>query len=286
MKVAVIGANGQLGTEICEIFSQKYLVISLTHQDFEISDIDNVKNTLERVKPQVVINTAAYHQVSKCEENPILSFKINGLGALNLSKVSNDLDFKLVHFSTDYVFDGLKKSPYIEDDKPNPLNIYGLTKLNGEHLIMNNCNNYFIIRVSGIYGKVPCRAKGGNFITTMIKASRERPEVTVVNDEILTPTSAVEISKNTYSLIQTDAFGLYHMTCQGGCSWYEFAKVIFETLKLEATLQPCSVSDFPMTVKRPIYSVLENHNLKAIKMDQMIFWKDALVNFLNETNNM
>ncbi|MFQ5864098.1 MAG: dTDP-4-dehydrorhamnose reductase [bacterium] len=286
MKVAVIGANGQLGTEICEIFSQNCIVIPLIHKDIEISDIDNVKKTLEAVKPQVVINTAAYHNVPKCEENPIHSFRINALGALNLSKVSNDLDFILVHFSTDYVFDGQKKSPYIEDDEPNPLNIYGLTKLNGENLITNNCNKYFIIRVSGLYGRVPCRAKGGNFITTMIKASKEKPVVKVVNDEILTPTSVIEISKNAYSLIQTEAYGLYHMTCQGECSWYEFAKVIFETLELETPLQPCSVSDFPMAFERPRYSVLDNRNLKAINKDDMTFWKDALVNFLKETNNI
>ena len=282
-KIAVIGANGQLGSELVRYFTEQSIeVADLTHEDIEISDLDKTRDVLSVINPDAVVNTAAYHNVPVCEENPDISFKVNGIGALNLAKLSNELHYKLVHYSTDYVFDGEKGKPYIETDIPNPLNIYALTKLDGETLIRNYCDNYFILRISGIYGKTPCRAKGGNFINTMQKAARERDVVKVVRDEILTPTSVTEIAKNTFSLMQTEAYNLYHMTCNGQCSWYEFAKVIFRELKLNTPLESCLVSDFPMLVKRPTYSVLENGNLKNINLDTMAHWQQALVKFLSE----
>jgi dTDP-4-dehydrorhamnose reductase len=180
------------------------------------------------------------------------------------------------------VFDGKKQKPYTEDDRPNPLSVYANTKLSGEYFAMNYCDKSFVIRVSGIYGKVPCRAKGGNFITTMIKLAKEKPEVRVVTDEILTPTPTYHIAKNTAALIKTGAFGLYHMSCEGECSWYEFAKVIWETLKLTTPLYSASVKDFPLVVKRPFYSVLENRNLNKLGINEMPEWKEALIEFLNK----
>jgi len=282
LKVAVIGANGQLGSDIVEYFSSKCEVTALNHQDIEITNFNNSREVLNTLQPDVVINTAAYHNVPMCEEDPVRSFEINGLGALNLAKLSADQNFKLVHYSTDYVFDGMKKKPYVESDCPNPLNVYALTKLDGEKLIQNYCDQYFIIRVAGIYGKTPCRAKGGNFIDTMIKVAGSRPLVKVVNDEILTPTSTEEIARNTYALIQTDAFNLYHMTAQEEVSWYDFAKVIFAELNLKTPLESCTVDDFPSPVKRPTYSALENENLKKINLDQMRHWKEALLYYLKK----
>ena len=286
MKVAVIGANGQLGSDICQSFSNTCEIVSLTHNDIEISDIDSVKKIIRSIKPSIVINTAAFHDVIKCEENPELSFQINGIGSLNLARLSNDLGYILVHYSTDYVFNGLKRTPYIEEDRENPLNIYAVTKLSGEHLIKNNCEKYYIIRISGIYGKVPCRAKGGNFITTMIKLSKEKPKVKVVNDEILTPTPTTEISNNTLILIQNANYGIYHMTSEGQCSWFDFAKVIFKTLGLATPLEPCSYEEFPSPVKRPRYSVLENQRLKMANVNYMKHWKEGLINFLKDNYNL
>jgi dTDP-4-dehydrorhamnose reductase len=280
MKVAVIGANGQLGTDLLEVLSKEHDVIGLNHADIEITEIDSVKNALSTIKPAIVLNTAAYHIVPEAEKFPAKAFQINGIGTMNLAKVCQDLDTRLVHYSTDYVFDGKKQKPYTEDDRPNPLSVYANTKLSGEYFALNYCDRSYVIRVSGIYGKIPCRAKGGNFITTMIKLANEKPEVRVVNDEILTTTPTYHIAKNTAALIGKDAFGLYHMSCEGEVSWYEFAKVIWETLQLKTSLYPASVKDFPLVVKRPFYSVLENKNLNKLGINEMPEWKEALIQFL------
>ena len=280
MKLVVIGANGQLGTDLLEVLSKEHDVVGLNHTDIEITDIDSVKNALSTIKPAIVLNTAAYHIVPEAEKFPAKAFQINGIGTMNLAKVCQDLDTRLVHYSTDYVFDGKKQKPYTEDDRPNPLSVYANTKLSGEYFALNYCDRSYVIRVSGIYGKIPCRAKGGNFITTMIKLANEKPEVRVVNDEILTPTPTYHIAKNTAALIGKDAFGLYHMSCEGEVSWYEFAKVIWETLQLKTPLYPASVKDFPLVVKRPFYSVLENKNLNKLGINEMPEWKEALIQFL------
>ena len=280
MKIVVIGANGQLGSELCKQLGEQHQVLGLTHSDIEITNLDMVQKVLSNIKPNVVMNTAAYHNLPECEKHPDISFKVNAIGALNLAKVATDLGSVLAHYSTDYVFDGKKKEPYLEKDITNPLNIYAMTKQNGEILIKNYCTRYFIIRISGLYGKTICRAKGNNFITTMQKAAKEREVVKVVNDEILTPTSVFEIAKNSGQLIKTEGFGLYHMTCEGQCSWFEFAGVIFKELKLKTPLISCTSDEFPSEIKRPAYSVLENNKLKSVNLNHMAHWKDALVKYL------
>ena len=280
MKIAVIGANGQLGSELCEQFEEKHQVVGLTHSDIEITNFLSAKTVLSEINPDVIINTAAYHNLPDCEKNPDISFQVNAIGALNLAKTATDTGSVLVQYSTDYVFDGEKKEPYVEKDMTNPLNIYAMTKLNGEILIKNYCARYFIIRISGLYGKTICRAKGNNFITTMQKAANEREVVKVVNDEILTPTSVFEIAKNTDQLIETEGFGLYHMTCEGHCSWFDFAGVIFKELGLKTPLISCTSDEFPSEIKRPSYSVLENQKLDSVNLNLMTHWKDALKKYL------
>jgi dTDP-4-dehydrorhamnose reductase len=281
VRIVVIGSNGQLGSEFVGLPDDKEVLFPLTHQQIEIEKLDRSREVLTALNPDIIINTAAYHHVSKCEQKPDLSFAVNAVGAWNLAKIAADLKCKLVHFSTDYVFDGQKRLPYCEEDLPNPLNVYAVTKLAGEYFIRNYCEKYFILRVSGIYGKVACRAKGGNFIMTMIKAAREREVVKVVDDEILTPTPVEQIARNTKDLISTDAYGVYHMTCQGECSWYEFAAQIFRILKLRTPLQACDHLEFPADVNRPLYSVLENKNLQTLRLDHFTEWQPALQTFLS-----
>ena len=283
MKVAVIGSNGQLGSDLVNEFTLcGFEVVPLTHSDLNVEDIDSVRSVLMDLYPDFILNTAAFHVVPKCEEDPTKAFQVNAIGALNLAKISDELKAVNIYYSTDYVFDGKKMAPYFESDNPNPLNIYATTKLLGEYYTLNYSQKGIVLRVSGIYGEVPCRAKGGNFITTMIKAAKEKPEVKVVDDEILTPTPTQSIAKKTIDILQMNPTGLFHLTCEGQCSWYEFAEVIFRTLNLTTPLISISVKDLPMTVKRPTYSVLENQSTKKLGISNMPYWKDALISFLNQ----
>lgn len=286
MKIAIVGANGQLGTDLAEVFSSGHEVTGLTHADIEITDIDNVKKVLTSIHPDILLNTAAYNKVPDAEKNPIEAFQLNAIGALNLSKICQDNKIRFLHYSTDYIFDGKKQKPYTEKDLPNPLNVYGNTKLSGEYFALNYCEHSYVVRVSGIYGKIPSRSKGNNFITSILKVAKENPEVKVVNDEVLTPTPTSWIAKNTLELIQTNAYGLYHMSCEGAVSWYEFARTIWDELNIKTPLHTVSVKDFPQVVKRPFYSVLENSNLKNQGINNMPDWKEALLEFLKENKNL
>jgi len=280
MKILIIGANGQLGSDIVRVLDSRQ-VIPLTHKDIEIADKDCVQKIITSYNPDIVINTAAYHNVKECEKDDIKSFKVNALGAKNLATICKKRDIILVHISTDYVFDGKKRKPYIESDSPCPLNVYGLTKLAGEYYIRYIWPKHFIIRTSGLYGLSKCRAKGGNFIDLMLKLAKEKDEIQVVGDEILTPTYTLDLAQKIKDVIKTEYFGLYHITNNGFCSWYEFAREIFKFSGLKVNLKRTTVKEFGGEVKRPPYSVLKNHNLEKLGMDDMRDWKEALKDFLS-----
>ena len=282
MKVAVIGANGQLGMDVlaeCERVGSE--AAALSHADIDISSLQSVRSALESTKPGLIVNTAAMHHVENCEKEPARAHEVNALGAQNLSIVARELDAKLVHISTDYVFDGLKQAPYLEGDRALPLNVYGSTKLAGEELIQETGDKYFIMRTSALYGKNPCRAKGGrNFIDLMLKLAGERDELTVVNDEFVSPTSTAGLAKQIMTLGQTEHYGLYHATAEGHCTWFEFAKTIFEMSKVRVKLKVAGPNDFPIKVPRPKYSVLENDKLKKLGINTFAPWQDDLAVYL------
>lgn len=282
MKIAVIGANGQLGTDVVSAFSKEGHDVSvLTHSDIELSDLDSVSKQLKARGADVVVNTAAMHNVDNCEKDPQRAFAVNAVGARNLSLVANDLGAKLIHVSTDYVFDGAKSTPYEESDAPNPLNVYGNSKLAGEYFVRNTAEKHFVVRTSAIYGKSPCRAKGGlNFIDLMLKLSRERSEVRVVDSEVVTPTSTSEIASQIVVLSKSDAYGLYHATAEGSCSWYEFAKEIFSLTNTKITLKIADPKEFPAKVRRPQYSVLENRSLNRNRINLFKPWQQGLREYL------
>ncbi|MFC1568816.1 dTDP-4-dehydrorhamnose reductase [bacterium] len=283
MKLMIIGADGQLGSDLVHQFQGKTNLIPLTYEDGDIVDINVVRSLVNQHHPDVIINTAAYHQVPKCEDEPIRAFEVNALGARNLAICAQEAGVKLVHISTDYVFDGRKQHPYTEEDNPNPLNVYANTKLAGEYFITSHCEDYLIARVSGIYGKTRSIGKGSNFINTMLKLNREGKAIRVVTDEILTPTYTVEISRQIECMINHDMKGLFHVTSEGACSWYEFAQEIFNILKLPVSVEKAKVADFPPTVQRPHYSVLENKRLKDAELNIMKDWKTSLNEFLTTT---
>lgn len=283
MKVAVIGANGQLGSDICQTFqSRGHEVIALNHDTFEVSNTDVVSQVLRNISPDLVVNTAAMHNVEACEENPALSFAVNAIGPKNLALASNEMGFVLVHISTDYVFDGTKQSPYVETDTPSPLNVYGNTKLSGELFVRSIARKYFVLRVSGLYGMNPCRAKGGrNFVTLMLDLAKKRDEVHVVDDEVLTPTFTQDVARQILHLSQVTDYGLYHVAAQGGCSWYGFARKIFALTNSSVRLAKAAPGEFPTKVPRPKYSVLENRALQSVGLDIMPHWSSSLERFLN-----
>jgi len=282
MKVLVIGADGQLGTDVVKAFAANGDdVVPATHSDLELSDKESLNRCLGNTRPQIVVNTAAMHHVEKCEQDPAKAFAVNGLGSRNLASAAKEICAKLVHVSTDYVFDGEKKNPYEESDAPRPLNAYGNSKLSGEYFVRSILREHFVVRTSAIYGKSPCRAKGGlNFVELMLKLAKERDELRVVDSEIVTPTPTAEIAKQIVALSGSDKYGLYHATAEGSCSWYEFAREIFTLTDTKVKLSIAGPNEFTAKVPRPAYSVLENKALKASGLNVFRPWREGLVDYL------
>jgi dTDP-4-dehydrorhamnose reductase len=289
MKIVVIGADGQLGSDIVAAGqAEGHRVVPLTIVQMDIADSVQVQHTLADVKADVIVNTAAMHHVEKCEADPLRAFMVNALGARTLALAANAAKARLIQVSTDYVFSGDKMEPYLESDCPLPLNAYGNSKLAGEFFVRSIAEKHYVIRVSGLYGKNPCLEKGGlNFVDLMLKLSRERKEVRVVDDEVLTPTATEEVARQIMKMLKGDAAdGLYHASAEGSCSWYEFAHEIFRLSNSTVTLNKAAPGEFPAKVPRPKYSVLENANLKKQKLNGMAFWKDALAEYLQAKHNL
>lgn len=281
MKIALIGTRGQLGTDIYSYFIKKGLdVVGLTHKDIEVCNFEMCDKLLKEIDPDLIINTAAFHKVDLCEDEVLSSFKVNAEGVKNLARICLDLDIPLMHFSTDYVFDGNKNTPYTEKDCPKPISIYGISKLAGELIIQYMLKKYYLVRVCGLYGHGGSSGKGGNFVELMIKLAKEGKDIKVVNDQVLTPTSTKDVAKKLFELIGAGRYGLYHMTNTGSCSWYEFACEIFKLTGLSPDISPTTSEEFGAKAKRPRYSVLDNANLRKIGLKDLRHWKDALEDYI------
>ena len=283
MRVAVLGANGQLGSDACAAFAQNGdEVASLTHADLELNSSPSVDQGLSAANAEFIVHTAAMHHVEKCEADPAAAFAINAIGARNVADWAKKAGATVAYVSTDYVFDGKKNAPYVETDVAAPLNAYGITKLAGEHYTAATCSKHFVLRVSAIYGLRPCRAKGGlNFVELMLKLSRERDKLRVVDDEFVTPTPTVQIARQLVALSRSKDYGLYHGTSEGSCSWYEFAREIFRATGTTVRLEKADPGEFPAKVQRPKYSVLENRALKAAQMNVFTDWRQGLDDYLH-----
>jgi dTDP-4-dehydrorhamnose reductase len=284
MKIVVIGVNGQLGSDVARAFETNGdEVHALTHSDIKVENIDSVFHCLRNLQPETVINTAAMHHVEKCEMEPEKAYAVNALGPKNLACIGNDLEFVLVHISTDYVFDGAKGSPYEEDDVPRPLNVYGRTKLEGEEFVRSGMEKYFVLRTSALYGRNPCRGKSAqNFIQLMLKLAKDRGEVRVVDSEVVTPTSTTELAAQIVTLTGANCYGLYHATPEGSCSWFEFARTIFSLTNTQVSLKVAEPSEFPAKTPRPTYSVLENKALKNRGLNRFGPWRNGIRRYLDQ----
>lgn len=280
MVALVTGANGQLGQSLQFIASNYPNIdfIFCNSQELDITNSNNIQQVFEQFKPNYCINAAAYTAVDKAESEPEKAHLINVIGAKNIAEVCKEFGTTLIHISTDFVFDGEKTSPYTELDQPNPTSVYGQTKLDGEKAIQETFDNYLIIRTSWVYSQF-----GNNFMKTMLRLASERDSISVVNDQIGTPTNAVDLAEAIVKIITSNSqlstsnsYGIYNFSNEGQCSWYDFAKKIFEINKINIDLQPIPTRSYPTPAKRPKYSVLDKSKIKTVFNVKVKNWEESL----------
>jgi len=282
-RVAVVGGTGQLGSDLVKVLrAGGDEAISLSHADIECADLESVRAALGGLRPEIVINCAAFVRVDECERRPEDAFQVNAIGSLHVAKICAEIDAVCVYISTDYVFDGQKGEPYTEEDRPNPLSVYGTSKLAGEYSVRAACPRHFIVRTSGLYGAAGSSGKGGNFVETMIRLAAEGTPIRVVSDQVLTPTYAKDLAQKIRELLQTKAYGVFHIANNGGCSWYEFADTIFRLLGLRPDLGPTTTEEFGSVARRPAYSVLAHVGLRQVRLENLRIWSEALPAYLME----
>jgi dTDP-4-dehydrorhamnose reductase len=287
-RIAIIGASGQLGTELVRVLADR--AIPLRHSQIEVSDASNIRAALDATNPDFVINAAAYNWVDKAEDEPHVAYAINALGPRNLALACAERSIPLLHVSSDYVF-GLGSSdlpattqtttqlPYRETDLPGPLSAYGLSKLAGEYFVRALCPQHYVIRTCGLYGNAEAVGKG-NFVKTMLRLGRERGHVRVVSDQHCTPTSVEDLAAALLQLIETDAYGLYHLTNQGATTWFDFAREIFRVAGLSVTTDPITTREFGAKAQRPPYSVLNCEKASTEASITMPSWQEAVARYV------
>jgi dTDP-4-dehydrorhamnose reductase len=288
MKIVLIGANGQLGSDLVKAL-RGFDVVGLTHADLEVCDGEAVRKMVGGLRPDLVINTSAFHRVDECEDAPEKALAVNAVAVRELARICAAAGCALVHMSTDYVFGGSPRQPeepYDEDDAPSPLNVYGVSKLAGEYFVRYLCPKHFLVRSTGLYGVVGSSGKGGNFVETMVRLAREGKPIRVVDDQVLTPTYTRELAAKIAELVQTDAYGLYHVTNSGRCSWYEFAGRIFELMGLTPDFGPTTTAAVGAKARRPAYSVLAHRNLLQRGFADLSPWPQALEAYLKEKHHI
>ncbi len=287
MNILIVGAKGQLGSEIIGILSKgrcslgeisKELresnIVQCDIDNLDITNLNGVRKFFSDIAPDIIINCAAYTNVDGCEENSDLAFSVNALGARNLAICSEELGAKLIHVSTDYVFNGEGSTPFCEYDLPSPVSVYGKSKYLGEQYIREFSSKYFILRTAWLYGK-----NGNNFVYTMMKHGKDKGMLKVVDDQRGNPTNAEDLAYHILKLALTEEYGVYHCTGKGECSWYDFACEIIRLAGINCEVNPCTTEEFPRPAKRPAYSSLDNMMLRSTVGDEMRDWKEALNSF-------
>jgi len=293
MKLLVTGGKGQLGCQLKYIIEKNSSDIGeldgrfkncqckfIDYDELDITNYNEVISFITSFKPDVVINCAAFTNVDGCESERDIAFKVNTIGPRNLAIACEKYDAKLLHVSTDYVFNGEGIVPFKEYDIPHPVSVYGKTKLMGEQYVRENCNRYFIVRTAWLYGQW-----GKNFVHTIMKAAKEKGHLDVVEDQIGNPTYAEDLAHHILKIILTDEYGIYHCTGNGECSWYDFACKIIEYSGIECTVSPITSDKINRAAKRPAYSSLDNMMLRAISEDEMRHWQEALMSFIEKLNS-
>lgn len=278
MKVLVTGIKGQLGYDVMQECAKRGIkAVGVDIDEMDITDKGSVERVITDSHVNAVIHCAAYTAVDAAEDNVELCEKVNAAGTRNIAEVCQRLNLKMMYFSTDYVFDGTGNTPHHEDDEKAPLNVYGRTKYEGELAVQELLKEYFILRISWVFG-----VNGNNFIKTMLRLGKENGKVSVVNDQFGAPTYTVDLAKIVVDMIQTDKYGVYHVTNMGDCSWYEFACEIYKKAGMNVEVTPVDSSKFPAKAKRPENSRMSKRKLAEEGFEMLPTWQDALERYLKE----
>lgn len=275
MKILITGSNGMLGHDLENVLKDKHELILTTSKTLDITDKDKTMEIIKENNPDIVINSAAYTDVDGCETHQDLAYAVNGQGVKNLALACRQIDCPLVHVSTDYVFDGTARDPIPEDGEIGPISVYGKSKLMGEQAIEEILDKYFIVRTAWLYG-----INGKNFPKTMLELAENHPEITVVYDEVGTPTYTPDLAYGISELIETDFYGIYHLTNSGSCSWCEFARYIFEIAGRDVNVVPVTASEFSRPAPRPSYSVLMNKKWIENGFEPLRDYKEAISEYI------
>jgi dTDP-4-dehydrorhamnose reductase len=282
MKYAVAGAAGQLGRDLTPRLLGE--VIPLSRAEMDLSKPATIRPVLSELRPDVVVNCAAYNLVDRAEQEPETAFSVNAWGVREMATVCRDLECVLVHYSTDYVFglDATRCMPYLETDAPGPVSVYGLSKLAGEYVVRSICPRHYVIRTCGLYGVWGSGGKGGNFVETMLRVAGQGKPLRVVSDQICTPSYTVDVAVASLALLQTGRFGLYHLTNSGACSWHELAATVFRLADVRADLTAIPSHDWPTPARRPGYSVLSPNAYVALGLPALRPWTEAVAYYMHE----
>jgi dTDP-4-dehydrorhamnose reductase len=276
LKILITGAGGMLGRELVKILSERHQVIGLSHAELDILDVEGTKRTICKIKPELVIHAAAYTDVDGCEKNPDKAYSVNTIGTQNVALACQKAEAILLYTSTDFVFNGTKGKPYLEWDRPEPINVYGKSKYAGERVVAHLLNQYYIVRTAWLYGE-----HGRNFPATILAKAKERKNLEVVSDQVGSPTFTYDVVKGIEELIETGSFGIYHMVNTGECSWYEFARKILDLAGYQNwEVKPITSEQLGRPAKRPSYSVLRNFSLERVAGVVMRSWEEAIAEFL------
>jgi dTDP-4-dehydrorhamnose reductase len=281
VKTLILGSSGQLGQDLMRTLGEE--AVGLTHADVDVTDGISVSRIVREHHPDWVINTAAFHRVDDCELNPTFAFAVNAIGAANVARAAAETGAGVVFFSTDYVFSGEGRSrhdPHTESSKPDPRNVYGTSKVAGEQLVMNANPRHLVIRSAGLYGTATSR-KGWTFPELMVSKGQNDGWVKVVTDQVLSPTYTHDLAETTQALMERDACGLFHLTNEGECSWYDFAQATFDITGIAVNLEPAATITGERRAKRPSYSALASERLTDAGVQQLRPWRDALEQYLH-----
>ena len=277
IKIWITGANGQIGTAINEVLDPlEAEVFNTDKEELDITDTEEVLNFGEMNRPDVIINCAGIVDLNLCEKEPELAYRLNALGARNLSLVARKVGSKMVQLSTDDVFDGLSKTPYSEFDDTNPKTVYGRSKRAGENYVKEFTHKHFVVRSNWVYGR------GNNFVNKVLEAAKNQTPLALASDQFGSPTSAKDLARLILHLIKTNEYGTYHATCQGMCSRYEFAQEILKAAGKEVEMKAVPTKESDLSYARPAYAVLDNFILRIIDLYQMPEWKESLQEYMNE----